>query len=154
MCLCPRSLSRSIGTTVGILWTCTPVHRLAGKLAATSRAQFSSSEPSQCWSEPSREFCRISVTQDPASKDYFWGTTCRLVSAWALMAPHHDLSRMLRHQTGWNKSLPIRPYAVVSRIKRVLQFEHGLVTAGNPTDVLRRPVSQLLAELEPIFCCF
>ena len=62
--------------------------------------------------------------------------------------------RVLRHQTRWNRSLHIRPYAVLLRIERVLQLEHGLVTLQDPTDVLRRPVSQLLAELKPTFCCF
>ena len=36
----------------------------------------------------------------------------------------------------------------------MLQLEHGLVTSDDPTDVLRRPVSQLLAELEPTFAVF
>ena len=36
----------------------------------------------------------------------------------------------------------------------MLQLKHGLVTSDDPTDVLRRPVSQLLAELKPIFAVF
>ena len=67
---------------------------------------------------------------------------------------NHALSRVLGHQMGWNRSLLIRPYAVVLRIERVLQLEHGLVTSDGPTDVLCCPVSQLLAELKPIFAVF
>ena len=67
--------------------------------------------------------------------------------------PHHDLSRLLRHLTAWNGS----PYAVVLGIKRMLQLKHGPVTPDDPTKVLCRPVSQLLAERNAFllfFGCF
>ena len=49
MCFCPRSHSRSLGTTLGLQWAYAPAHSLAGSLAATSRAPFCSSELANFW---------------------------------------------------------------------------------------------------------
>ena len=69
--------------------------------------------------------------------------------------PRHDLSWVLPHQTGWNGSLLLRLYAVFLRAERVLQLEDGLVTPDDPTQVLRRPVSQLLGRAQrPFLFCF
>ena len=47
--------------------------------------------------------------------------------------PHHDLSRVVRHQTGWNGSFLLHPCAIVLRIERMLQLEHGPVSPDDPT---------------------
>ena len=48
--------------------------------------------------------------------------------------PHHDLSRVLRNKRGGTEALS---FAHTRSFERVLQFEHGLVTSDDPTDVLR-----------------
>ena len=67
---------------------------------------------------------------------------------------HHDLSRVVDTRRGVNGSLLLLRYVVALRIERVLQLKLGVVTPDDPTEAFRPPVSQLLAELKPIFAAF